>query len=730
MLRWKKAPRDQEKINKEEENNPDGQKSFFGWRKAKMKRLKNGTSDQNEIYKEEENDSDDKNEQNRNINEKDKKKGMKFDKYMWWKGNIQQDYQNSHYHYYIVFLFFFTSGKKKSDRNETPSLLTTDHPGKKKSHSNETPPDHSVVEEHDEPIEEKKTLLKETKELMALELNIYIGGSIDNDMTNEIESLYKDLEERVYKDLEERVSRVIIDSISKMDEVQLKDAIQAILEQDRVRRPSQQSWKTKWIEWVALSVTKGMNRLPGSRLAQVLGTIGKAMKKDLIHVIENLEPLYPREFDVCNTYAQQYLRVLQYEINLVTDYELSEIHLLLVWTKTLYPRILGDPALADHINMAQMGELLPPEKISHLENMYIHQLKENLKELMTNALETRNWKRERQPVMTDLTLYSELYIDIIQICESGIKPAWEISEDLVNKVTPIMVNEFLEFLHRYENFFTIFVKNRTRNIFKEIVTVNMYCCYQFRVFTEVTRTDEDTKQQINSVLTKIKKEGYSILLQDLFQGIKSDFRRISQTRGLNSENIMSQIITTAMTYMSNITTLEASCRQVMAGEVHKHLVKEYLTKIIDIRHHNREQQKDLADEMHNTANLLTTFCTDQLNDAQVPEAEWMNNAIHRIAEIIRLQDVEAIKLEVGMLANEYPDISQRHVIAFLYIKGNLNISALNSIVNALENSIRRDDPERRLFTFIPSYSSNSAVCVQMRKTPAQITECCRCSCCS
>lgn len=100
-------------------------------------------------------------------------------------------------------------------------------------------------------------------------------------------------------------------------------------------------------EAIEEEVTERINRLliyssdaPGSRLCQVLATVGKAMKTHLKYVIEYQKPHYPEEYDVCNTYAQKYHRRLQYEISVRTEYELpiNVIHCVLSWIKTTYPK--------------------------------------------------------------------------------------------------------------------------------------------------------------------------------------------------------------------------------------------------------------------------------------------------------------------------------------------------------------------------------------------------------
>uniref|UniRef100_A0A672UHE1 Uncharacterized protein n=1 Tax=Strigops habroptila TaxID=2489341 RepID=A0A672UHE1_STRHB len=85
---------------------------------------------------------------------------------------------------------------------------------------------------------------------------------------------------------------------------------------------------------------------------------------------------------------------------------------------------------------------------------------------------------------------------------------------------------------------------------------------------------------------------------------------------------------------------------------------------------------------------------------QGSQATWLNSALPKLAEIIRLQDLGAVKIEVATLATMYPDIRKRHLEAFLYIKANLSRSELKSILGYLADSTASLLPKAPLFSDI------------------------------
>lgn len=128
--------------------------------------------------------------------------------------------------------------------------------------------------------------------------------------------------------------------------------------------------------------------------------------------------------------------------------------------------------------------------------------------------------------------------------------------------------------------------------------------------------------------------------------------------------------------------------------VHLHLVKEYIIRLSKPRLvlKSAEQQQQLAGHILANANLIQRFCTQNVSPGspcpsaplQTPlvptcafrardaflkkghlpltrpvlqgsPGTWLHQALPTLAEIIRLQDPSAIKIEVATYATSYPD---------------------------------------------------------------------------
>lgn len=131
--------------------------------------------------------------------------------------------------------------------------------------------------------------------------------------------------------------------------------------------------------------------------------------------------------------------------------------------------------------------------------------------------------------------------------------------------------------------------------------------------------------------------------------------------------------------------------------VHLHLVKEYIIRLSkrSLVLKVVEQQRQLAEHILANAEVIQRFCTQNGSSAT-----WLHHALPTLAEIIRLQDPSAIKIEVATYATRYPDFSKGHLNAILAIKGNLSSNEVKSIRSILDVSEGMQQSSKPLFSLI------------------------------
>ncbi|XP_071972344.1 tumor necrosis factor alpha-induced protein 2 isoform X2 [Engystomops pustulosus] len=566
----------------------------------------------------------------------------------------------------------------------------------------------------------KCQLMEASKNLIDLEQKISRDPLLQ-DKTEDLETLYKKLESSVFQ--------VIKDSITEKNGDLLGEAVNVIVEQEKEDakcvsdndptnglRPKR--WKTKWESYVSLSVAERIGNLSdvsanvstsstssstSSSLSQSFITVGKTFKKDLIHVVTHLKEHYPEDFDVCNTYAQHYHRFLVSQMDFAAEFQLGDEdnYYLLCWIHNYYPNmILKNPTLAGHIDDFYLNNLLSPDVIRQLEVNYVLHEIDSVRRYMNKSLdvEVERWRSEKEPEILGDCYHSELHIDVIQIYNGGIKKAQEIKKEMVEKISCLLPHEIKEFFKRYNSNLEEFLeKNKTHPYYREIVITHLNCCFHFREFIERkgTKFDVAMQQQMSSIILQCEDLLYAALFLELFVELKAQFRKMSQSSSLFSHQAMQDIIKIVQITVSGYKMLCSSSYKDMIGRIHKHLVKEYLIRLLKrkVSYKTSLQLQAIAHQIRENGNLINDFCHKS-------EEEWLKPVIPKVAEIIRLQDVSAIQLEIATLVRDYPDIRNKQIEAILYIKGNLSRHDIKSILKVVDTIERQTSSKPKLFELI------------------------------
>ncbi|CAK6435969.1 unnamed protein product, partial [Pipistrellus nathusii] len=143
------------------------------------------------------------------------------------------------------------------------------------------------------------------------------------------------------------------------------------------------------------------------------------------------------------------------------------------------------------------------------------------------------------------------------------------------------------------------------------------------------------------------------------------FKRLTQTRWAAAAQTLEEVVSVVEARLPEFLELRECLQEgsvapwgglmalpLLMELVHVHLVKEYIVWHSKWRLVLRtaEQQQQLAGQVLANANLIERFCTQNGSPAT-----WLQPALSTLAEIIRLQDPSAIKIEVATYATLYPD---------------------------------------------------------------------------
>ncbi|XP_032143189.1 tumor necrosis factor alpha-induced protein 2 [Sapajus apella] len=605
----------------------------------------------------------------------------------------------------------FTKGKKK--KGQPSSAEPEGAAGSRQGLDGPLP----TVEELKAALERGR--LEAARPLLALERELAAaaaGGASAEELVRRQSKV-----EALYELLRDQVLGVLRRPLEAAPE-RLRQALAVVAEQEREDRqaaaaagPGTSALATtrprRWLQLWRCGVAEAAEERMGGRPAEgaevpesVFLHMGRTMKEDLEAVVERLKPLFPAEFGVVAAYAESYHQHFAAHVAATAQFELCErdTYMLLVWVQNLYPNdILNSPKLAGELQGVGLGSLLPPKQIRLLEATFLSNEAANVKELMTRALEleAQRWAQDMPPQRLDGHCHSELAIDIIQIISQAQVKAESITLDLGSQIRQVLLVELLAFLRSYQHDFNEFLeRGKKLRSYRANVIANINNCLSFRTSMEQNwQVPQDTLSLLLGPLAELKSHGFSTLLQSLCEDLKPLFKRFSHTRWAVPMETLEKIIATVGVRLPEFSELQDCFREELVEAVHLHLVKEYIIQLSKRRLvlKTAEQQQQLAGHILANADAIQHFCTEHGS-----HATWLQPALPTLAEIIRLQDPSAIKIEVATYATSYPDFSKGHLSAILAIKGNLSNSDVKSIRSILDVSTGVQEPSRPLFSLI------------------------------
>lgn len=614
----------------------------------------------------------------------------------------------------------FTKGRKKKGQ---PSSAEPEGPPESAPGLGGQPPGQlPTVEELKADLERGR--LEAARPLLALERELQAAAAAGGASQEELVRRQSKVE-ALYALLRDQVLGLLRRPLETAPE-RLRQALAVLAEQEREDRQAAaaaagsgpsvlaatrpRGWLQLWRRDVAQAAEERLGRQPAegsegrSEAERIFLHMGRTMKEDLEAVVERLKPLFPAEFGVVAAYAESYHEHFAAQLAAMAQFELCErdTYMLLVWVQNLYPNdIINSPKLAHELQALGLGSLLPAGQIRQLEATFLSSEVASVKEMMARALdlESQRWAQDVAPQRLDGHCHSELAIDIIQIISQGQAKAESINLELGLQIKHVLLVELAAFLKSYQHAFGEFLERckQLRN-YRANVIANINNCLSFRTSMEQKwQTSQDLPSHLLGPLSELKSHSFDTLLQNLFGDLKPLFKKFTQTRWAAPTQTLEEILSTVGKRLPEFSELHDCFRQELMEVVHLHLVKEYIIRLSKRRLvlKTAEQQEELAGHILANAQLIQVFCTQNGSPAA-----WLHHALPTLAEIIRLQDPSAIKIEVATYATSYPDFSKGHLSAILAIKGNLSNSDVKSIRSILDIDMGVHQPFKSLFSLI------------------------------
>ncbi|NXY19402.1 EX3L4 protein, partial [Atrichornis clamosus] len=431
---------------------------------------------------------------------------------------------------------------------------------------------------------------------------------------------------------------------------------------DLLGRP--RKWREQWKEAINESARKRVLKAPMASREEAtswlhlhLNFLQNHLREDLLKIKSSVKKCYPEEYEVCNTYVEAFHKAISSHLQHLSQglLDFHELYTLLDWVANTYHSelFLGHPDLKPEVNTENLSLLLTPADWDKLKNDYIASAKGKIKSYFGNILRlevTEKWEKEVHSEEKENLYHASLSFDIQTIIGEHMKLSRAISRSLETKMLELCMAELFEFIPRFEKEFTAWSTAQDSPIFVPcfVAYINSFQDLVsgletvFKVNTEELQKilDALTRNFINIFLTKLRTK-----TQPLLKKILTKNWILAAERPDSLASAVSQ-------FSEHLQHMREPVGQELLHEVHKYVVKEYITQVIKPRWKmNRETRQQVSKKMSLEAKIIHNTLIDQGSDSY-----WLLPAIDHIANIIGEKKRDRIKVYVKELCQDYPDI--------------------------------------------------------------------------
>ncbi|XP_051478172.1 exocyst complex component 3-like protein 4 [Apus apus] len=436
-------------------------------------------------------------------------------------------------------------------------------------------------------------------------------------------------------------------------------------------------WREEWREAVKESARKRVLGVPlaskeeeSSWLDHHLSFLQKRLSEDLLKIKISVKKCYPEEYQVCDMYVEAFHEAIASHLQHLSrrPLEFNELYTLLNWVANTYhgELLLGHPDLKPEVKTENLSLLLTPGDWDKLKNDYITTAKEKIKSYFGNILRlevTEKWEKEVHPEVKENLYHSSLSFDIQTIIGEHMKISGVISRSLEMKMLELCLAELHEFIPRFGEEFIAWSTAQDSPIFVPyfVAYINSFCDLTSGLET-VFKVNTEELQKILAALTR---NFTNIYLNKLRTKTQPLFKKILTKDWIFETERPDSLASAVSQFSEHLQHMRDPMGQELLRDVHKYVVREYITQVIRPRRKlNRETREQVSEKMKQEAKILNNRLIDQGSDSY-----WLLPAIQHITSIIGETKKDKIKDYVTDLCQDYPDIRKEHVLAVLALRG-------------------------------------------------------------
>uniref|UniRef100_A0A8D2KXF2 Exocyst complex component 3 like 2 n=1 Tax=Varanus komodoensis TaxID=61221 RepID=A0A8D2KXF2_VARKO len=442
--------------------------------------------------------------------------------------------------------------------------------------------------------------------------------------------------------------------------------------------PRPRAMRQRWAEAVGALVEQRLSRSTegrGGPLATQLDRLAKCMVEDLCTVRFRLLHTYPEEYGAFGVYLCSYHRGLARRLAEAVQRCLPRL---------ASPRreVLGWAEIASLVKAQALGPLLSPETQLSLEEDCIAAVK-----VMAEAGATGTALRASLPGGS----LAASRLPTWQVLKAHADRAPQITEDFGRRMAHCCLTCLADFLQSFQRKVERFHEAQAEGglsgdgyMGRTISLVNCYLSsrdYVQHLAGFGHPESEAARSQAECSLDRVTRLCNHVLAEHLFQNLKPYFHKLMKRKWLSNSEAFPTIMALLAEHAQKMKKMKQEPHLMLVTAVHRQVLIEYVRPLMRVRIicTSAKMRSKVAGRLRSEAKQLQEFFA-QLGST----SSWLDSAVPHLASIIGLEDMPAVQVEVGFLAQEFPDVQKNHVAAILNVRGLQNQAQRQDILAVLD----------------------------------------------
>ncbi|XP_053223426.1 exocyst complex component 3-like protein 4 isoform X1 [Podarcis raffonei] len=439
------------------------------------------------------------------------------------------------------------------------------------------------------------------------------------------------------------------------------------------------NWRQLWEDTVKRSVEIRVSKVPvplkednTSWLSIHLGYLKEVVRTDLLTIKHWVHKCYPPDYSVGDAYLKAFHKALSLHLQSILEEDESlgcnQFYAVLNWVTNIYrsENLLGCPDLKPEIKTEALPDLLTSEDLDKLKSNYVNSVQQETKNCLENILmlETKEkWKG--QPDERKNPYDSSLSYDIQTLAKQHRKVAGCICEKVEDAVLKGIVKEVTEFLPRFGKAFLDQAKDHPHFLMFMMAYLNSFQDLRMNLQATFHINCEELEKTLAGLMLRYRKcflNKLKLETQPMFKKILSQAWVVS---GGTFDSFIIKILSIIEESSEHLKHLQEPICKDFLNEVHKDVVKEYITRTLKPRGRMRKTKRDEVSKIMSQDATAINNTMQHLGST----SDWLAPAIEYIARIIGEEEKPRIKDHINCLYQDYPDIRKEHIVAVLALRG-------------------------------------------------------------